>query len=282
MSSHCLDPRPMLVALVMAGVAAAVHAAGEAPLPTALRVCVDPDNLPYSHADGRGYEPRVARILADELNLPLQLHWQPMRRGIVRKTLAAHECDVLMSVPKGLERVLTTRPYYRSSYVFVTRADDPQPLHSFDDPRLAQLRVGVQLVGNDLAATPPGHALVRQGAVKQVVGYTVDGGSGEGEGPAAQRMAAALAAGRLDAVLAWGPQAGYFARQSAVPLRVWPAVAPEGLGLPFDFGMAVAVRKDDVALRDRLQAALEARADEIAAVLDAHGVPRIERPEAAP
>jgi len=247
--------------------------------PRTLRVCVDPDNLPYSQAGGTGYEPALARLLADELKLPLQLHWQPMRRGLVRKTLGDGVCDALLTVPQGLDRLLTTRAYYRSSHVLLTRQADPAPLRSLDDPRLPQLRIGVQLIGDDLAASPPGHALVRRGAVARVVGYTVDGGStqdaDDGQGPAAQRMAAALARGQLDAGLAWGPQAGWFAAQAQPPLALQVLAAPAGLGLPFEFGMAVGVRRGETAWRDRLQAALDARQADIDALLDRWHVPRV-------
>jgi mxaJ protein len=279
MSSRCLESPALalLLALTMGLAAPPAHAQGDRSVPDALRVCVDPDNLPYSHADGRGYEPRLARLLADALERPLQLQWQPMRRGSVRKTLGEGRCEVLMSAPVGWDRVLTTRPYYRSSYVFVARADDPRPLRSFDDARLAELRIGVQLVGDDGAATPPGHALVQRGAIARVVGYTVDGGSGDeaGRGSAAERIVEALQRGALDAALVWGPQVGWWARQASPPLQLARAQAPDGAPLPFEFSIALGVRRGDTALRDRLQAALDARRAQIDALLDEHGVPRL-------
>jgi mxaJ protein len=303
MSSACLDPcagggpgsaRRACAALVAgaalllaAAAPAAAADAASAPataLPRTLRVCVDPDNLPYSHANGSGYEPALAKLLADELKLPLQLHWQPMRRGLVRKTLGDGLCDALLTVPKGLDRLSTTRAYYHSSHVLLTRAGDPAPLRSLDDPRLPGLRIGVQLIGDDLAASPPGHALLQRGAVARVVGFTVDGGSADdaGAGPAAQRMAAAVARGQLDAAFAWGPQAGWFAAQAQPPLALQVLAAPPGLGLPFEFGMAIGVRRGETAWRDRLQAALDARQVEIDALLDRWRVPRVAAPAAPP
>jgi len=135
---------------------------------------------------------------------------------------------------------------------------------------LPTLRVGVQLIGNDLAATPPAHALARAGALDRVVGYPV-----YGDGPAVERISADLAAGKLDAALVWGPQAGYFTDHAAVPLTVAPAAPPPGLGLPFEFTIAIGVRKGDVVLHRDLDAALERRARDIDAVLDAYHVPRV-------
>ena len=259
-----------------AGPAAAAARApqpADAPSPTAppstLRVCADPDNLPYSRIDETGFENRIARLVADDLHLALRYAWQPQIRGVARKSFGEDVCDVLIGVPIGFERVLTTRPYYRSGYVFVTRTDRASALRSFDDPRLPSLAIGVQLIGDDLAATPPGHALARHRAVERVVGYPV-----YGEGPAAARAIADLAAGRLDAALLWGPQAGYFAARSAVPMQLAAARAPADLAMPFEFAIAMAVRPGNAALRQRLDAVIEHRRADIDAILDAYQVPR--------
>lgn len=274
MSSRCLDL--LLAAMLWAALPATGRAADETAQPSALRACVDPDNLPYSQQDGRGYEPALARLLAHELKLPLQLQWQPMRRGFVRKTLGAGECDVLLSVPAGLDRVLTTRPYYRAGQVLLTRAGDSQPLRSFDDPRLPRLAIGVQLVGDDGASSPPGQVLAQRGAAR-VVGFTVDGGSQPGRGPAVERMVQALQRGEIDAAMAWGPQAGWFAAQARPRLRVQALLAPPDARAPFEFGIALAVRPGERAWRDRLQEALDARREEVDALLAQWAVPRVDK-----
>jgi mxaJ protein len=249
----------------------AVPCSAQAAAPgAALRVCADPDNLPFSSADGAGFENRIAELVARELKVQLQYAWLPQRRGFVRKTIGSRLCDVFIGVPAGLKRVLTTRAYYRSGYVFVNPGSASHPLVSFDDPRLPALAIGVQLIGDDLAATPPSHALAERGATEHVVGYPV-----YGDGPAAARAVADLAAGRLDAALLWGPQAGYFAAHSAVPLQLTPAHAPPGAAEPFEFAMAMGVRKGDVALRDALDAVIARRGAEIDVILDAYRVPRL-------
>ena len=268
MSSRCRDR-----GVARAALAVALAAATALPCAAAerlLRVCAEPDNVPLSSANETGFENRIARLLADEVGARLVYAWQPQRRGFVRKTIGADLCDVWIGVPADFERLLTTRPYYRSRYVFVNRADAHAPLRSFADPRLASLRIGVQLIGDDLAATPPALALARAGAVEGVVGYPV-----YGEGSAAQRISADLAAGRLDAALVWGPQAGWFTDHGATPLVATPAVAPPGLALPFEFAIAVGVKKSDPELRRDLDAALARRRADIDALLDAYHVPRI-------
>jgi len=267
MSSRFLDCRRLrLVAFATAALLALPCAAAD----RTLRVCAEPDNLPLSNEQEAGFENRIARVVADELQATLVYEWQPQRRGFVRKTIGADLCDVWIGVPAGLERLLTTRPYYRSAYVFLNRADAREPLTSLADPRLARLRIGVQLIGNDLAASPPGLALARAGATEGVVGYPV-----YGERSAAERISADLAAGRLDAALVWGPQAGYFVDHAPVRLAVARAVAPPGFEMPFEFAIAIGVRNGDAGLRRDLDLALERRAADIDAILDAYHVPRI-------
>ena len=240
--------------------------------PQALRVCADPDNLPYSHQDGSGFENRIAQLVASDFGLPLEYAWLPDRRGFVRKTLGAGLCDLVLGVPVEFERTANTRPYYRSFYVLVEGAGDAAPPRSFADPRLRQWRVGVQLVGDDFAATPPGHALVQAGAVDNVVGFPIPG-----EQPAAQRIVQALARGELDAAFVWGPQAGYYALRSARPLQLHYVAPPAGLHeQPFAFDIAMGVRRGDKALRERLDDFIVRRQADIDRILADYGVPRLE------
>jgi quinoprotein dehydrogenase-associated probable ABC transporter substrate-binding protein len=246
---------------VSAGMLCAIPAAA-----TEMRACAEPDNLPFSRKDESGFENRIARILASELHRELRYTWTAQRRGFVRKTFGADVCDVWMGVPAGFERVLTTKPYYRSTYVFIYRT---RPLRSFDEAAVREMRVGVQLPGDDLAATPPGHALALRGATRNVVGFPI-----YGERPVGERIVDAIAAGELDAAVVWGPAAGFFAH--AKQLHVVPARAPAELAtLPFEFSISIGVRKGETALRDELDVALERKRAEIEAVLDEYSVPRV-------
>ena len=234
-----------------------------------LRVCADPDNLPYSRADGSGFENRIAALIAAELGAELRYEWLPQIRGYVRKTMGEGLCEVFIGMPKGLDRVATTRPYYRSTYVFVTRRGEGAP-QGFDDPRLKRARVGVQLVGNDLAATPAGHALVRAGAVDNVRGYTV-----MGDGPAAQRMVEGVSNGALDVAVLWGPQAGYFVQHAKVPLELTPVSASsDNEEIRFGYAMSMGVRRGDKELLAELDGAIERRREDIDRILAEYAVPR--------
>lgn len=253
-------------------------AAGPAWAGEPLRVCADPDNPPLSQRDGGGFENRIAQMLADDLQRPLQYAWLRDRRGFIRKTMGADLCDLFIGVPVGLPKVRTSTPYYRSSFFFVTRSGDSAPLTSFDDPRLPSLRIGVQLIGIDPGTTPAGLALARRGAAQRVVGYTLAGD----DRPPAQRMVQAVAEGGLDSAVVWGPQAGRFVRQSTVPLRLNRAEAPPELApLPFEFSIAMGVRPDDEALLATVEDFLHRRRADVDAVLAAHAVPRTDTAEEA-
>ncbi|MBC5786334.1 quinoprotein dehydrogenase-associated putative ABC transporter substrate-binding protein [Ramlibacter sp. USB13] len=239
-----------------------------------MRVCADPDNLPYSREDGSGFENRIARLVASDFGVPLAYAWLPDLRGFVRKTMGAGLCDVIVGVPAGFERTLNTRPYYRSTYVLVEGQGDPAPPRDFADPRLRRWRIGVQLVGDDAAATPPGHALAQAGATGNVVGYPM-----AGRQPAAARIFDALDRGELDAAFVWGPQAGYYAQRSARPLQLHVMQPPSTLQEQrFTFAIAMGVRRGDRALRDRLDDFIVRRQPDIDRILAEYGVPRVAEP----
>jgi quinoprotein dehydrogenase-associated probable ABC transporter substrate-binding protein len=249
----------------------AAHAAAAAP-GRELRVCADPDNLPYSRRDESGFENRIARLVADDMGARLAWFWQEQGRGFVRKSMGAGRCDLFIGVPAGFERVLATRPYYRSTYVAVYRSG-AAPFTGFEPAALRKRRIGVQLIGNDLAASPPGYALTRAGVVDNVRGFTP-----MGDGPAAQRMVDAVAAGQLDMAFVWGPQAGWFAHHANPALTVAPAQAPAGLPVPFEYSIAMGVRKGDTALRDQLDEILQRRRADIDAILASYFVPTVPMP----
>jgi quinoprotein dehydrogenase-associated probable ABC transporter substrate-binding protein len=246
--------------------------------PRQLRVCADPNNLPFSNERLEGFENRLAELLAHDLNATLTYTWWAQRRGFVRHTLQAATCDLWMGVPKRLAAVLTTRPYYRSTYVFVSRQKDGPPVHSLDDPLLRTVKIGVQLIGNDGANSPPAHALARRQIIANVVGYSVYGDYAQPHPTA--RIIEGVATGAVDVAVVWGPIAGYFARSQPVPLAVVPVTpSQDGPVLPLVFDIALGVRRGEEAFRAELDAILQRRRSEINRILDAYGVPRVEPAE---
>ena len=237
-----------------------------------FRVCADPNNLPFSNRREEGFENQLAQLFAADLQATVRYTWWPQRRGFLRNTLDAGTCDVVMGMPYGGDRVLTTRPYYRSSYVFVSRRDRHLKVHSLDDPRLKQLRIGVQLVGDDYANTPPVHALSRRGIVGNLVGFSVLGDYSTDNPPA--QVIDAVVDRKVDIAIAWGPLAGYFSKRAGRALElvpVSPAVDPPGLRFSFDISLAV--RRDDQARKQELERILDRRKAEIERVLADYGIP---------
>jgi mxaJ protein len=200
-----------------------------------------------------------------------------MRRGFFRLTLKAQQCDLVMGVPVSSERALTTDPYYRSTYVFVSRKDRNLDVFSINDPRLKKLKVGVQIIGDDYNNSPPAESLAKRGAIKNVVGYTVYGNYLT-RNPTA-RIVEAVANGDVDIAIVWGPQAGYFAAQQNVPLKITP-VRPMSDGLvPFTFEISLGVRRDDTKFRRQLDGILQRHRAEIDKLLAEYHVPVIRHPD---
>jgi mxaJ protein len=240
-----------------------------------LRVCADPNNLPFSNQRGEGFENRIAELVARDLGARLQYTWWAQRRGFIRNTLRAGRCDVVIGIPSSVELALTTQPYYRSSYVFIYREDADFEVRSFDDPVLRRLRVGVHLIGDDGANTPPAHALGERGMVRNVVGYSIYGDYSQPNPPA--RILDALAAGEIDVAVVWGPLAGYFAPRAAVPLKIVPVSPQIDLPfLPFVFDISMGVERGDSLLKTELEGVLARRRAEVDAILDEYGVPRLD------
>jgi mxaJ protein len=240
-----------------------------------LRVCADPNNLPYSNERGEGFENRIAALLAADLGAEVEYTWWAQRRGFIRNTLKAGLCDLIAGVPSGMEMLATTRPYYRSGYVFVAAGENAAKVRSFDDPMLRELRIGVQMIGDDFSNTPPAHALSRRGIVANVRGFMVYGDYADAVPGAG--IVEALGRGEIDIAIVWGPQAGYFVKRLDRPISLKP-VEPQadGPALPMAFDIAMGVRREDESLRREIDDALVRNRKAIDAILKDYGVPRLD------
>jgi mxaJ protein len=237
-----------------------------------ITACADPNNLPFSNRAGEGFENKLAEMIAAGLHAKLRTIWWAQRRGYVRNTLGAQKCDFWPGVASNLEMLATSRPYYRSTYMFVSRASEGLGGLTLDDPRLKRLRIGVQLVGDDFSNTPPAHALAGRGIVDNVRGFTLYGDYAKPNPPAA--IVEAVERGDVDVAVVWGPLAGYFAAKSPEPLRLEP-VTPwmADMQWPMQFDVSVGVRKDDPKLLKKIDRVLAERSDDIRRLLTAYHVP---------
>jgi mxaJ protein len=260
-----------LAGLIGISSCASVAANGE------LRVCADPNNLPFSNSAEAGFENKLATMVAEALERSLSYTWWAQRRGFIRNTLKAEKCDVVMGVPSGYDLVETTQPYYRSTYVFVSRRDEHLDLSSLLDARLHRLVIGVHLIGDDGNNPPPAQALGQLGIVDNVRGYSIYGDYRQADPPA--RLIEAVEHGDIDVAAAWGPLGGYFAAHAKVPLTVTPIQDGERFApQQFRFAISMGVRKGDHALRDQLNAFIDDHRSDIAALLRSYGVPLVDMP----
>ncbi|MCK1718166.1 substrate-binding domain-containing protein [Bradyrhizobium sp. 141] len=267
-------------AAIIAGVVLSLATSVAAATDGAVRVCADPNNLPFSNSAEAGFENKLAAMVAAAFGEQVSYTWWAQRRGFIRNTLKAGKCDVVMGMPAGYDLVETTRPYYRSAYVFVTRQDRQLDLSSLLDPRLHDLTIGVHLIGDDGNNPPPAQALGNHGIVDNLRGYSIYGDYREANPPA--RLIEAVESGEIDVAAAWGPLGGYFAQRSPVPLTVTPIRDTERFApQQFQFAIAMGVRKGDQALRDRLNAFIDEHRSEINALLRTYGVPLVNLPVTA-
>ena len=243
--------------------------------PKVLTACADPNNLPFSNKGGQGFENKLAEMIASDLHAKLKYVWWAQRRGYVRNTLNERKCDFWPGIGSNVEMVATTRPYYRSTYMFVSRASEKLTGLTLDDARLKKLKIGVQMVGNDATNTPPAHALASRGIIANVRGYMLYGDYSKPNPPAV--IVRAVERGDVDVALVWGPLAGYFAAQSPVPLRLEP-VTPwmADMQWPMQFDISVGVQKDDTKLLKQIDQVLARRTGDIRKLMKAYHVPLVE------
>ncbi len=239
---------------------------------TPFRVGVDPRNLPFSNNHLEGFEIRIADLVARELGTTPSYVWWGQRRGFIRNTMKATlkegRCDVVMGVPKGYDLVSWTKPYYRTSYVFVYPKTKAYDINTLDDPILKDLKIGVHLLGNDYMNPPPVHELGRRGIVDNVIGY--DTFYAEDNPPGT--IIDAVVKGDIDVAIVWGPIGGYFAKEQNVPLNIVPVLSNED-DLPFAFDICMGVRHGEKELKDQLEAILDRKQGEIRNILEEYGVP---------
>ena len=236
--------------------------------PKVLRVCADPNNLPFSNEKGEGFENRIVELLAAKLDKALAYVWYPQATGFVRNTLGAHRCDVIPGFPQGDELVQSTNPYYRTAYALVMRPgaglDD---IDTLTDPRLRDRRIGI------VAGTPPATYLAVNGLLPNAKSYplVVD----TRVDSSARAMMQDLASGEIDLGILWGPMAGYHARQANPPLRVKLLLKETG-GPPLAFRIAMGVRATDQNWKRQLNRLIAENRADINRLLLGFGVPLLD------
>lgn len=252
------------------GVAVAAAVLGTCSKPV-LEVCDDPNNLPFSDARGDGFENKIIQLIAQRLGRKVQYTWWAQHKGYVTNTLDKDACDLWPGVATGMQGLASTTPYYRSTYVFVSRADRGLDVASFDDPRLKRLKIGIQMIGSDGMHTPPAHALASRGLVDNLKPFLLDADYARPNPPA--EIIDAVDRGDIDMAVVWGPMAGYFASRARHPLRVTPVPPSRQASWPMSFDIAMGVRSGDKNLLRDVDKALRDQRSDIDKVLAAYHVP---------
>lgn len=246
-----------------------------------LRVCQDPNNLPFSSRDLRGFENKIAALFAQELGWKVAYTWFPQRMGFIRNTLRSkvpdsdtYKCDLVTGVPVGFDLGATTQPYYRSTYAMAyvkgKGLDGVQTLEdllALSTEKRKSLRLGV------FGRSPVADWLLKNGLIGQMVSYQTQ--TGDADQYPGEMVEKDLANGKIDVAFVWGPIAGYFAKSAttvpivAIPLKARPDIQ-------FEFQIAMAVRFGDKALKERIDQLIEKNRKKITAILEEYGVPLVD------
>src|SRR5437667_10873831 len=152
------------------------------------------------------------------------------------------------------------------------RPDKGLGLQGFDDPRLADLHLGV------VAGTPPADLLARNDLMSHTQPYalTVDT---RAMSPTHQ-MVEDVVSGGIDVGFLWGPIAGYYRKHDTLPLSLVPLKSEPGAAR-MEYHIAMGVRANEPEWRRRINTAIVKRQSEITAILRDYGVPLLDQQGAA-
>ena len=256
-----------LLAAFVAGGAIPGHAgtAIEAVDPDHLRVCADPDNLPYSNEKSEGFENKIAELLAKELHRPLLYTWHPMSGSFFPDTLNAKACDLVIGLPAGLEAVLSTNPYYRITYVMVYRKDSGLKAQSLADPVMKKLKIGT------VAGSVPNFLIEEDGLLSNMVGYQpFSFAQTENVG---EQMMDDLKDKKIDVALMTGPQAGYWAKKKGVDVVITRLENAKRPGGRMDYFITMGVRHGEDDWKHEINDAIKKIQPEINKILASYNIP---------
>jgi mxaJ protein len=233
--------------------------------PNEFKVCADPDNMPYSTQKGEGFENKIAELLAKDLGKTLTYEFWLDRQGYLRNTINAQRCDVIIGMGSDVDSLRTSKPYYRSGYVFVYRKSSNYNIKDWDSEDLRKGIIGIvgqspptiPLNDHNLMANARPYRLQRD--LNLPPSFIVDD----------------LIAGKIDIAIVWGPIGGYFAKQSKEPLVVVPVPEYQDKNIKGkeEWNISVAVRKKDKERMAMIQGALDRNQDKILKILDDYGIP---------
>ena len=235
------------------------------PTDNEFRVCADPENLPYSNQKGEGFENKIAEVLAKDLGKELTYEFWLDRQGYLRNTINAQRCDVIIGMGSDVDSLRTSKPYYRSGYVFVYRKSSNYNIKDWDAEDLKKGFIGI------VGESPPTIPLRDHNLMANARPYRLQRDLNLSPG----HMIDDLVAGKIDVAIIWGPIGGYYAKQSKEPLVVVPVPEYKSVNVKGkeEWNISVAVRKKDKDRMEMIQGALDRNQAKIFKILDDYGIP---------
>lgn len=232
-----------------------------------FRVCADKDNLPYSNDKMEGFENRIAELIAKDLGKQVKYQFWYDRIGFIRNTLNARRCDVIIGTSAGNDMMLTSKPYYRSGYVFVYKKSSGYNIKDWDSPDLRKAKIGV------VGQTPPSRPIADKGLMENARPYRIM----RDLNLPPSFMIDDLVKGDIDVAIVWGPIGGYYAKKSSTELVVVPVpeYEQENVHGKEYWNISMGVRKREKDRIAQINDVLERRKDEIARILDEYGIPHV-------
>jgi len=234
---------------------------------TEFKVCADPDNMPFSNLKQEGFEDKIAALIAEDLGKKLSFAYAYNRQGFLRNTINANRCDVVMGTTSDYDALLTSKPYYRSTHVFVYRKDSGYNITDWDSPDLRKGVIGIigespatrPLADHDLMGNARPYRMQRD--LNLPPSFLIDD----------------LAKGDIDVAIVWGPIGGYYAKQSKVPMVVVPIPEYEDTNVHGKeyWNISIGVRKRDKDRLAKIQEVLDRRQADIYKILDSYGIPHV-------
>ncbi len=245
-----------------------------------LNICAGQNEMPFSNQNKEGFENAIAEVLGKGLNRKVNYVFWNDPRYAVRDFLDKNKCDVLLGVDAGDPRVLTTRPYYKTGYVFITREDREIDISSWNDELLKgrNFRIGVM-------PDSPGKVMLLQinrfddmfDYFAEVQGYQSTRNKYVRVDPS--RLVTDVESKYNHAAMLWAPEAARYVRDAKVPLKMVlvkdDAKKANGQKVPMQYEVVMGVRKGDNALKDALNKVIDEKRSDIEAILKREGIPLI-------
>jgi mxaJ protein len=245
-------------------------AASAASTVSPLRVCADPDYLPYSNSAGQGFENKIAQVVGRALGRPVVFVYKASRGEAddayeiyLHQTIDAGKCDLLVNVPYAFTQLHTTKPYYISSYVFIYKKKAGYDLTSLDSPILHHVKIGYEV------DTPAEDGLkLRALTIGAKPFMTLDDTS-----VSPSEIVDAVESGKINVGISWAPAVGYYVAQHPDLVMVTiPNARSQGSPEQYSFPMSMATRNDDPALNAAVNQVISQHGAALQAVLRAYHI----------